>query len=161
MRYRHRGLWRDVSATNKVKEIAMTAAETADRAQLHQDPDERHDRLINLQDQHHQVQREVTERGEREALAAAQRQPIDHQHPQRVEAYDLIDQAHDGLRQAEQGIRHIGLGTALSVSALAAPPRLRPTLFIDLLVSSAIATLSVHREFLNVLLTTASPSHAR
>ena len=141
----------------------MTAAETADTAQLHQDPDEPHDRLINPQDQHHQVQREVTERGEPEALAAAQRQPIDHQHPQRVEAaYDLIDQrAHDGLRQAEQGTRHIGLGTALSVSALAAPPRLRPTLFIDLLLSSAIATLSVHREFLNVLLTTASPSHAR
>jgi molecular chaperone GrpE (heat shock protein) len=83
------------------------------------------DRIINLQDQERQVQREMAEpREEQEReLRQAERESTDRLRQQRTDALDTLSrQARDGARQVEQATRALAQGTARRRSMGSGPP---------------------------------------
>jgi len=143
---------------------AATKQESKDRTQQQRDADELEDRVINLRDQERQVQREIAERRELQALEASQRdrEMADGQRQKQVAAYSVLDrQARDGVRQIEHGTRDVARGASLSVPTLVPPALREPTLFVDVLFNTAIAVLSFQRDFLVDLLRTGVPVDAR
>lgn len=120
------------------------------------DAAELQDRITNLRDQEREVQRELAERREQDALAASHRdrELTDRRYAQQLQAYQVIEhQARQGVNDIEDGARRIARGTAVAVSTLIPPAVRQPALLVDVAFNVAISVLSFEHALLNDLLT--------
>jgi len=153
-------------AHGETKDAAMTAPVVQDpknKAKQEAEAAELQDRIINLQDQERQVQREMAEhRQEQEReLRQAERESTDRLRQQQTDALDTLSrQARDGARQVEQATRALAQGTAVSAASLLPPVLTQPALLVDLAFNTAVAVLSFQRDFWTELLTTGRPVSA-
>jgi hypothetical protein len=121
------------------------------------DAAELQDRITHLRDQEREVQRELAERREHDALASnhRERELADRRYAQQLEAYDVIEHnARRGGDDIEDGARRLARGTALAISTLIPPALRQPALLVDVTFNAAIAVLSFERALLNNLLAT-------
>ena len=128
------------------------------------DAEELQDRIVHLRDQERQVQREIAERRELEALASSrrERERLERRRQQQIDAYQVVDrQARDGFGELEDGSRRIARGVAQSLSALVPPVLRQPTLAVDIVFNTMIVALSFQRDFINGVLTTSVVTDAQ
>lgn len=136
---------------------APATNESQGKNQQTKQADELQDRIVDLREQEQQIQREMAERREQEALQAFQkeREKADRQRQEQAEALNTIGrQADDGVQKVETGTQDAARGSAMIAATLLPPAMSQPALLVDATYNSAISALTFQRDFFKNLLST-------